>query len=470
MADDNEELELPIEDKSPSILPKLVIGLVVLIALYFGIFSNDDSGSKKQTDQKVEEDIKLDSNVSAIDVSAAFRKYNNDLLLADDKNKKLSNSIARLEKDTKDRAKETKQTIKELRFDLTKKMDDVVETFRSFQDETNDTQYGNSNIELGGVQFDESDILDESLETDKEQIEKPKLKQLKSNFIALNLWEESTSAEIANGATSTVDEVTGLFTSSEIEEATTSKDNSKKTQPDNIMTVPSLSWADATTFHGLRCPIINGIASVAGNTDEAPVTMKIRGIFHGPNGDSVDLGPVHIAGTCSGIRTGDSDYGIANITLTELSYATEESSKGSESLEGYVLDIENPDNMNMPGLRGPIDAVQASTLADSAIAAALSMASFGFQATQTSTVTNLATNTATSSFDGNPIEHLATQGLGGYFVDLYENFKTLKDTAVDSVIVKSGTKIRIFIKDELQIPLPKKVRDVFEDDSEQRYL
>jgi len=454
----------------------LKIGAVVVVVAAVAYYMNagsiqkplDAEAKQKALEKKAEEQLTVDANNTAIDISAAFNRYDNDLVLLKDSNEKSEESIARLENTIEANDAATKQSITNLEMTMKKELGEITESFRSYS-EINDSGYsmGGSNIELGGLQFESSNDDSKPSEENSKTTASSKINAKISESNYISLWDEDLTVKTQGAVDSGVGKVKDILSFGSNKSNESIEEEKEK---ENTLDVPGLSWVEAQMFHGLRCPIINGIATISGNTDEAPVTMKVRGRFHGPNGDIVDIGPVHIAGICSGIRTGDEDYGIAQISLKSLSYSI----GGKTSIikiEGYILDFENEDYLNQPGLRGPIDNVQATTLADSALAAALSLASFGFQSTQTATITNIANGTSGEIFEGNPLEQLLTQGMGGYFADMYDSFKSLKDTAVDAVLTKSGSKVRIFIQKPISVPIEPIVEDSFyNESSEESYL
>lgn len=472
MSDVNDAL--PSDEKGSS---QKLVRIAIVVAVFAGAFyifggsntgKQSSSSAKSQEESSIDKQMKINAENSAIDMVAAFGRYDNDLVLLKDNAEKLEESISRIEASTKKIEENNEKNIKDLQMNMKREMTNITESFRKYSD-INDSAFSNkSNIELGGIEFESESNSIENQDSTKNTSTNSNTRTLGSGSNYISLWDTNTE-QTKNALSEGKDKVMGILSG----DNASPKDKSnkkKKLSEEDSQEIPGQSWVEAQMFHGLRCPIINGIATIAGDTNAAPVTMKVRGIFHGPNGDEQDIGPVHIAGVCTGIRTGDDDYGIADIELTELSYSIG-GKTNIVKIEGYILDFENEDYMNQPGLRGPIDKVQATTLADSALAAALSMASFGFQATQTTSVTNIANGTSGEIFTGNPLEQVLTQGLGGYFIDLYDNMKALKDTAVDAVLTKSGSKVRIFTKGKFSIPKVKPVNDQFyQDEHEESFL
>lgn len=464
MADNKPDLPHD-EDKSQNKVPKFVIGAGVIAFAYFVVLPQFETKAIKEIDKIVTEEkqeVAINSNLAALDVKAAFQTFQDRMLKNEDQTKKQENALSRIQKEIKKNREDSAKQFKEFGYEFNKKQDELAEQFRKYQD-LNSSRYlsPESNIEIGGVTF-ESELAPgiEGIESnDSSQPAQLAVRKnpRKSNYISFfDKFEDGANA-LEEAAGTGLDAIDGIM-------KTSNTDDEKQAAPsrdtDDYVVIPAQSWIDANSFHGLRCPIINGLASVAGSTKPSPVTFRVRGIFHGPNGDEIDIGPVHIAGVCTGQRTGDEEYGIADIELKRLSYSIG-GEKKDVSLEGYILDRHNKDFFEQPGLRGPIDAVQATTLADSAWAAALSMISLGFKSTQTATVTNLATSTETSSFEGNPMERILADGLGAYFIDMYDSFKALKDTAVDAVLTPSGANVRIFTSNSFSVPREKVQEDPY---------
>jgi len=484
MTADNESLPTDTDSKLSITRIVIAVACLALIVFFFLPAGKTLSGSstKNQNGSK-EQAVVLEDSIVGLDIAAAFTAFKDEQKLNKDEISLLSDSVSNQEAQIKDLSKDLKQQIVDSSNKSSLEVQKAVDVFRRYID-TNATQFSgnnNSTVDIGGINFNSSsdDYKDKPIRSKSTQSSKSDLlniaqnknSRISSNYISFNTsFIDTANVKAQKTTTKGFDKVGKIFSDTPENKNEFKKKNIVKSTDSETILIDG-SWVDAQLFHGLRCPIINAVSTIAGNTNPAAVTMMVRGIFHGPNGDTTDIGPVHIYGVCRGNRTGDDEYGIADIEIKEISYSMN-GSKESIKLEGYVLDIENEENMNMPGLKGPIDAVQASTLADSAIAAALSVASLGFRATQTTTLTDPLTGKTASVFDGDPIKDALTQGLGGYFLDLHKSFTSLKDTAVDTVLVKSGSKIRIFTTSKFNVPNQQIQDDIFDTDDqfEARYL
>ncbi len=469
---------LPTDTKSKIPVSRIAIIVLIIVVCFFMFWPKSNLKPLVVDKNEVVTKTKLKDGIAGLDVAAAFATYEGEQVALKTEMSLLSNSIANQEINLKSATAELKKEIVDTSNRNAIEITKAVDVFRKYIDK-NATQFAggnNSTIDIGGINFDtvpkENKRLTGSHSKSGSETRATKSnsqsRSNSSNYISFNTdILDSANAVAKKTGNKGIDKVSNLFSDG--------SEKNKKVKspkvPKNESVLIDGSWVDAQLFHGLRCPIINAVSTISGNSKPSAVTMMVRGIFHGPNGDTTDIGPVHIYGVCTGNRTGDDEFGIADIEIKEISFSMN-NKKESVKLEGYVLDIENEDNMNMPGLKGPIDAVQASTLADSAIAAALSVASLGFRATQTTTLTDPLTGKTASVFDGDPIKDALTQGLGGYFLDLHKSFTSLKDTAVDSVLVKSGSNIRIFITSKFTVPNEESNFDVFDQDdqTEARYL
>lgn len=137
-------------------------------------------------------------------------------------------------------------------------------------------------------------------------------------------------------------------------------------------TIPGSSWVHVTDLHGVACPVGNSVTSNNNNGPQAlinkvPVTLPIRGDFHGPNGTTYSLGAAHVSGTCVGQ---ESNRPSAIIKIERLSYVGPDGEPQFIPVNGYLIDRRD----NQMGIAGYLDTSSGRDIALSAIAAGFSAA------------------------------------------------------------------------------------------------
>lgn len=221
----------------------------------------------------------------------------------------------------------------------------------------------------------------------------------------------------------------------------------KQKLKDDTYEIPAFSFVEVTTLHGVACPIG---ANAPGASDKSkiparPVVLPVRGIFHGPNGVERDLGTIHLMGLCSGRRTSSSNTGRATIRIEQLSYWDASGGAQLVASTGYIVDVRD----NEQDVYGKLDkasgrtlALQAASAAAAAYATTLSSAEF----TNTSSLQN-GTSTATSQLTGDATKAAVSQGIGSMFQKISERFEAEANSAIDTILVEPGIRLR-FVSDQ----------------------
>lgn len=101
---------------------------------------------------------------------------------------------------------------------------------------------------------------------------------------------------------------------------------------------------DITNLHGADCPVGGSLVKDAIN-EKVPVTMVVQGQLRGANGESLDLGNVHVIGYC----VGQSNSGRARIKVQYLSYWGPDGKEQFIEIEGYVTD-KRDNGMDVAGI------------------------------------------------------------------------------------------------------------------------
>lgn len=224
--------------------------------------------------------------------------------------------------------------------------------------------------------------------------------------------------------------------------------------------IPAFSYVEVTTLHGVSCPIG---ANAPGNSSEKgiparPVVLPVRGIFHGPNGVQRDLGTIHLMGLCSGNRTSSSSTGRATVHVEQLSYWDEAGNAQHVPSVGYIVD----DRDNAQDIYGRLDSASGRTLAlQSAAAAAAAYATTLSQAEFTnSTSIEGGTTSAQSTLTGDATKAAVQQGIAGMFTKISERFEREANSAVDTIIVEPGIKLKFITELPISVFKPAEPFDI----------
>jgi hypothetical protein len=225
------------------------------------------------------------------------------------------------------------------------------------------------------------------------------------------------------------------------------EEQAKKKLKDDTYEIPAFSFVEVTTLHGVACPIgANAPGSSSTSKIPArPVVLPVHGIFHGPNGVERDLGTIHLMGLCSGRRTSSSNTGRATIRVEQLSYWDATGGAQRVAATGYIVDVRD----NEQDVYGKLDQASGRTLAlqsAAAAAAAYSTTLSSAEFTNTSSLQN-GTSTATSQLTGDATKAAITQGIGSMFQKISERFEEEANSAIDTVLVEPGIRLR-FVSDQ----------------------
>lgn len=225
------------------------------------------------------------------------------------------------------------------------------------------------------------------------------------------------------------------------------EEQAKKKLKDDTYEIPAFSFVEVTTLHGVACPIGANApgSSSTSKVPARPVVLPVHGIFHGPNGVERDLGTIHLMGLCSGRRTSSSNTGRATIRVEQLSYWDASGGAQRVAATGYIVDVRD----NEQDVYGKLDQASGRTLAlqsAAAAAAAYSTTLSSAEFTNTSSLQN-GTSTATSQLTGDATKAAVTQGIGSMFQKISERFEAEANSAIDTVLVEPGIRLR-FVSDQ----------------------
>lgn len=163
----------------------------------------------------------------------------------------------------------------------------------------------------------------------------------------------------------------------------TGGDSAKKAKPEyDTVTVPGNSWVHVTDLHGVACPVANAPSSQSDGPrallSEVPITLPIKGEFHGPNGTTYPMGSPHVSGTCVG-QESNRPAGI--VKIERLSYVGPDGKPQFIPINGYLIDRRD----NQMGVAGFLDQASGREIALASFAAGMSAAGEVFSDSQFNT-------------------------------------------------------------------------------------
>ncbi|MBO9471741.1 hypothetical protein J7355_16745 [Endozoicomonas sp. G2_2] len=155
-----------------------------------------------------------------------------------------------------------------------------------------------------------------------------------------------------------------------------------KPEYDSI-TVPGNSWVHVTDLHGVACPVANASGQRGGDgpralLSEVPITLPVKGEFHGPNGTTYHMGSPHVSGTCVGQ---ESNRPAAIVKIERLSYVGPDGKPQFIPINGYLIDRRD----NQMGVAGYLDQASGREIALASFAAGMSAAGEVFSDSQFNT-------------------------------------------------------------------------------------
>jgi hypothetical protein len=228
------------------------------------------------------------------------------------------------------------------------------------------------------------------------------------------------------------------------------------------ITIPAFSFVEVTTLHGVSCPIGANSPGSKSTADipARPVVLPVRGIFRGPNGSSVDVGNIHLAGLCSGRRTSSSSTGRATIRVEQLSYWDATGDSQMSSSTGYIVDTRD----NEQDVVGRLDKASGRTLALESMAAAAAAFATTMSASEFTTQNNLSSNgngsTTTQQLTGDASKAAVSQGIAALFTKIGQRFEQEANAAIDTVVVEPGIRLRFVTDQPIYIYKPAEAFDI----------
>lgn len=149
------------------------------------------------------------------------------------------------------------------------------------------------------------------------------------------------------------------------------------------ITVPGNSWVHVTDLHGVACPVANASGQRGGDgpralLSEVPITLPVKGQFHGPNGTTYQMGSPHVSGTCVGQ---ESNRPAAIVKIERLSYVGPDGKPQFIPINGYLIDRRD----NQMGVAGYLDQASGREIALASFAAGMSAAGEVFSDSQFNT-------------------------------------------------------------------------------------
>lgn len=216
---------------------------------------------------------------------------------------------------------------------------------------------------------------------------------------------------------------------------------------ENLVSIPALSFADITILHGVRCPIGAEAVNSPSSTPARPVTLPIRGKFHGPNGFTEDLGTAFLFGLCTGRPTARKGEGRAEIRILGLSYWDDAGgSQFIKDIGGYVVD--NRDNEL--DVVGQLEHTGRNTLIMESSAAAAAAVATTFSAGEFENVVNSDGDTL-SALTGNTATAAGNAGLAALFRQIASQWKKEARYNVDTVNIPPGVPVKLVLDREIKI-------------------
>lgn len=226
------------------------------------------------------------------------------------------------------------------------------------------------------------------------------------------------------------------------------------------ITIPAFSFVEVTTLHGVACPIGANSPNAKDQTEipARPVVLPVRGIFRGPNGSSVDVGNIHLMGLCAGRRTSSNSAGRATVRVEQMSYWDEGGDSQMAASTGYIVDTRD----NEQDVYGRLDKASGRTLAlESAAAAGAAFASALSQSEYT-TQNSLTPDGASSvqQLTGDATKAATQQGIAAIFNKIAERFEQEANSAIDTVVVEPGIRLRFVTDQPIYIYKPAEAFDL----------
>lgn len=228
------------------------------------------------------------------------------------------------------------------------------------------------------------------------------------------------------------------------------------------ITIPAFSFVEVTTLHGVSCPIGANSPGAKSTADipARPVVLPVRGIFRGPNGSSVDVGNIHLAGLCSGRRTSSSTTGRATIRVEQFSYWDATGDSQMSSSTGYIVDTRD----NEQDVVGRLDKASGRTLALESMAAAAAAFATTMSASEFTTQNNLSAqgngSTTTQQLTGDASKAAVSQGIAALFTKIGQRFEQEANAAIDTVVVEPGIRLRFVTDQPIYIYKPAEAFDI----------
>ena len=206
--------------------------------------------------------------------------------------------------------------------------------------------------------------------------------------------------------------------------------------------IASSSFVHVTTLHGVDCPTGN---------QSVPVVLPVKGIFKGPNGETLDLGPAHFQGLCTGLENKvEGDVSRARIKVTHISFVGPDGTPQFEKVSGYVVDRRD----SSQDVKGIYETKQGEALAKSAAAAAIAAIGNLAASGEYTNVTSGSSGTVASSLAGSATKAALGQGIGAAANRAAEFYMSKVESLVNVVHIDGGLPLSFVSLEPFTLVLP----------------
>lgn len=447
------------ETSKPRLIPILVVGVLILAAVYLVLNIVRLGGTERQIDDSIDAASEQLAREGATDEAPAGPGIQGDqsvqldasaaLMQIDDSIQGVRTDINLIRRDVRSEQEQLQEQIRRLESELKRVESDLsasdqrittIVTERLDENARSERQ-GNigSDLESSGLTSNGTELVFEDSEAASGDAQVP---QNQSGFRLLGVTGGRNTSIIDP------DEGSDSIIGGEEEETI-------------ALSIPAASYVDGVTLYGINCPIVGnlGAAISGGDNSAVEVVIPLRSTIRGPNGREIDeIGSANLIATCRGRRTSERNYGRAVLVPTKISFVDVNGDEHFKDISaGEVIDTVD----ETAGIRGPIDKANSGRFAARAAIAALSTASYGLSA-QNQILTKTDGDQVSQEFVGNPLEDMAAQGIGGYFQDLQSGYQQVLASAQDTVQVPSNKRIRVVINEPIEFTIRKPKDEFYE--------
>lgn len=427
--------------------------LLIVWAVWSFFSANQDTDRKRVVVNNVSPKNESSSNEGSInDADASLRIFNAQL-------EKLQQTVNDIKISQDEFKKDVNRSLEENKNESRQKIDGLIEEqLKAFQElggkEYEDILGKDKEGRFGDLESPESLFEDE---TNGVGVRKHSLRASPygENYILLSQGNTRVKfqdeGKLGDGLPNPVDVVeerarNGINSEDRVVRSSSSTKNSKQKNTENkvvnsndnveiiTLKIPALSKSPVTTLFGINCPIGGALVNKPSDIPARPVVLPVTGVFRGPNGAIVDIGKVHLYGSCSARRTGKHNIGRAEIKINRLSYWDSNGNAQFIAASGFLID----DSDNSLDMSGYIDKVsrqnmfkQAASMGALAYAATLSSKEYTSQTSPEGSLTTLS---------GDEVKAGAASGATAFFNQYAQRWLEESLSDVDTVHIPAGRK------------------------------